>query len=394
MCGDGIVNAGIMLYLFVVGACVGSFLNVVIYRLPRGLFLSENRSFCPSCGYKIRLRENIPVVSWFALRGKCSNCGGGISPRYVIIEIFTGLFFALMYYFYFSLSTVSFSRSGTDYIDFFDGGWWLYLASAILFACLIAASAIDYELYLIPMSLCIFATIFGLITTTFAPFFVEFWKISDYNLFAICPQRLGGAVIGASAGLILANIMLATGVIKRSFDGLELEVDSAHPETISDNPGFNDRVEVMRECVFLLPIIVGAILGLKFISDANWFTAIEGNSYVKCLLGAMLGYFAGAGIVWITRIFGTLAFGREAMGLGDVHLMGAIGKFCGAIPSIVIFFIAPFFGLTLALIRLFSKKIKEIPYGPFLSIAAVFVIIFREAVLGWLSLIMGFPGQN
>ncbi|AQQ08286.1 Leader peptidase PppA [Sedimentisphaera cyanobacteriorum] len=393
ICGDWLVTAGIMLYMFVVGACAGSFLNVVIHRLPRGVFLSERRSFCTSCGKFIPLRENLPLISWFMLRGKCRGCGARISPRYVIIEFLTAAFLALLYYFYFSAGTISFSNSQTNFVDFFAGGWWLYLSHAVLFCCLIAASAIDLEMYLIPMSLCIFAAIFGLLTAAAAPFFIDYWQITEFQIFPYSSLRFSGLIAGGGAGILAANILLDAGIIKPSYEGLELEAEPAETqENISENPGFNDRREVLKEFVFLIPIVLFALAGWKLLTPLQSWQNLAANPHLSCLLGAAGGYLTGAGIVWLTRILGTLAFGREAMGLGDVHLMGAIGVFCGALPSIIIFFAAPFFGLAFTVIQLITKKNKEIPYGPFLSLAAVFVIIFREAVFEWLSNTMGFAG--
>jgi len=96
------------------------------------------------------------------------------------------------------------------------------------------------------------------------------------------------------------------------------------------------------------------------------------------LLGSMWGYFVGCGIVWVVRILGTLAFGREAMGLGDVHLMGAAGAVVGPLFVVVAFFIAPFFGLAWAGSQMFFKKIRQIPYGPFLSLGVFAVMILHD----------------
>jgi leader peptidase (prepilin peptidase)/N-methyltransferase len=86
----------------------------------------------------------------------------------------------------------------------------------------------------------------------------------------------------------------------------------------------------------------------------------------------------GCGIVWVVRVLGTLAFGREAMGLGDVHMMGAAGAVVGPLFVVLAFFIAPFFGLAWASVQMFFKKIRQIPYGPFLSLAVFTVIIFHD----------------
>ena len=65
----------------VLGLCVGSFLNVLIYRLPRGMNIAKPPSHCPACGYRLKWYDNIPVLSYCILRGRCRNCGGHISFR-------------------------------------------------------------------------------------------------------------------------------------------------------------------------------------------------------------------------------------------------------------------------------------------------------------------------
>jgi leader peptidase (prepilin peptidase)/N-methyltransferase len=76
------------------GLIVGSFLNVVVYRLPRGESLMHPRSRCPSCGTQLRAIDNVPVVSWVALRGKCHHCGAPVSARYPLVELTTGALYA------------------------------------------------------------------------------------------------------------------------------------------------------------------------------------------------------------------------------------------------------------------------------------------------------------
>jgi leader peptidase (prepilin peptidase) / N-methyltransferase len=83
---------------FVFGLAVGSFLNVVAHRVPRGESLLRPGSRCPTCGAPIRARHNIPVVGWLLLRGRCADCRARISPRYPIVELATGLLFAAVAY--------------------------------------------------------------------------------------------------------------------------------------------------------------------------------------------------------------------------------------------------------------------------------------------------------
>src|SRR4051812_50085089 len=74
------------MYAAIVGACAGSFLNVVIWRVPRGESIVSPPSHCPNCGERIKPRDNIPIVSWLLLRGRCRSCGNPISSRYPLVE--------------------------------------------------------------------------------------------------------------------------------------------------------------------------------------------------------------------------------------------------------------------------------------------------------------------
>ena len=82
----------------VVGCCVGSFLNVCAYRVPRGLSVLRPRSRCPDCLTAIRAYDNLPVISWLILRGECRHCGRAISQRYLFIEFAMGLSFVGGYF--------------------------------------------------------------------------------------------------------------------------------------------------------------------------------------------------------------------------------------------------------------------------------------------------------
>ncbi len=100
---------GIAAFVAVLGLVIGSFLNVVAWRLPREESLSKPRSACPSCGRPVRARDNIPVLSWLVLRGKCRDCKAPISPRYLVVELATAALFVLVWWkFAWSIELIAF----------------------------------------------------------------------------------------------------------------------------------------------------------------------------------------------------------------------------------------------------------------------------------------------
>lgn len=378
-------------YTFLIGACIGSFLNVVIYRLPRGKSLSKPRSFCPKCGNSIPSYLNIPIISWLALRGKCGYCSERISARYIIIEAITGAMFAGVFYLYFIAQTRLIGYE--DGIRAFTQGyWWIYIAHTALFAAFIAASAIDLELWIIPLSLCWFITLLVVVFSTMSGLFVSADLLEQTTLIPLASPKTAALAIGASIGLVVSLMLLKKGLIRQSYPGLDEAIEERLDDNIeqpAEEPEYNDRIEMLKEIVFLLPIAAAALIAYLVLQDSpKWHNLCE-NIYIKSLLGSIYGYFIGCGVVWATRILGTLGFGREAMGLGDVHLLGAAGAICGAAAVTTAFFIAPFFGLIMALMGLFYKKSREIPYGPFLSLAVFVVMIFQDRIMEKLSTMFG-----
>jgi leader peptidase (prepilin peptidase) / N-methyltransferase len=141
------------IYVFAIGACVGSFLNVCIGRWPEGLSVVKPRSRCPKCGHQIKATENIPIVSWLLLRGRCSGCGERISIQYPIVELLVGL-----------LWLAAFLQFGMSFTAF---------RVAVLATVLLGISITDAKHFLIPDGFTVFGLFFVLLTSFVAVYLGE-----------------------------------------------------------------------------------------------------------------------------------------------------------------------------------------------------------------------------
>ena len=398
-------HAVYIFFLFAIGACAGSFLNVVVWRLPRGESIVSPPSHCPKCGKNLKWYDNLPVIGWIKLGGKCRFCGQPISARYPIVEAVTGALFAGYYVAFFMLGVGPCPNPGAP-----RGGWgagflnisqhWpIYALYMTLLCVLLAASLIDAELYIIPLELLWFIGAVGLIVHTI----IDTPRTPGaLNASAVPAALAAGGVIG----LVISLLLLRTGRIKQSFadggplmeidrEAYEREVAEARrqggdvPDPAPEYTPAQIRAEVRHEMRFLLPplaLAIGFAAVVMFLQPAGraWASLVS-HHWFSGLLGSVLGMLVGGFVVWLTRILGTLAFGREAMGMGDVHLMAAVGACIGAGASTVAFFLAPFFGLVLAIYLMATGTKKELPYGPYLSLATAFVMLFYCPIAAWLA---------
>jgi leader peptidase (prepilin peptidase)/N-methyltransferase len=141
------------IYVFAVGAAIGSFLNVCIGRWPEGLSVVKPRSRCPKCGHQIKATENIPIVSWLMLRGKCSNCRERISIQYPIVELLVGLIW-LDAYGHFGMSFTAFRV-------------------AVFVTVLLGIAITDAKHFVIPDGFTVFGLFFVLLTSFIALYLRE-----------------------------------------------------------------------------------------------------------------------------------------------------------------------------------------------------------------------------
>ena len=140
---------------FIIGSCIGSFLNVVVYRFPNDLSVIKPRSFCPKCKTKLTWTENIPLISWLIQRGRCKNCDTFISIRYPLVELTTAILFVV---FINSSPSLYSANSYSSFNIFFS---WLFLS------LLICITLIDIDSFWIPQGLINFGFFTGLLGLIF-----------------------------------------------------------------------------------------------------------------------------------------------------------------------------------------------------------------------------------
>ena len=378
------------------GASVGSFLNVVVYRLPRDMSLVRPPSRCPSCMHHIAWYDNIPIFAWFFLRGKCRYCREPFSIKYPLVELLTALMFVGLYWVYFQI------RPRPLMPVFLHGGFLIYLAHIILLAILLASSLIDARYWIIPLSLAYAGVIAGLTLASITPYFIDIATGKLWMLIPSVSAPAAAAAAAAAVGLLFSLLLIKLGILKRSFAEMDLDQDlldiaASHDNKLRDNNSQNVvekedrgiigiRHEMLREIAFLAPAVILALIAMSLAAGdsplaAKWQQLFNNQIWLAHLLSSLFGFMIGAAVVWTTRILGSLAFGREAMGLGDVHLMAAVGAVLGWQSPVIAFFVAPFLGLGWALFRLVAHRSREIPYGPFLSVATVIVMIFHDYIV-------------
>lgn len=469
----------VLLFVTAVGACIGSLINVLVYRLPRGLDVVVPTSRCPKCDHKLTWRENIPILGWILLRGRCRFCKASISPEYPIVETIVAILFggiwALWYIIPEKLGTQTFL--GAIAPEWAGNGalltWPAAVVLLVLVGCLVAMTIIDARTSTIPLILTWVPAGLALLLHTghavwfhgrygnpvMMPGLEGAWVIPDAprmkwltapgEVWTLATGGLAGwkfigVGIGGVVGLGVSNLMLKLGWIARSFSDFDAWYEQHHgkqPPALAseddegegllqreqgephdlvaaeqephDEAGVQDwlmyphaRREMIKELAFLCPPVVLAFVGswamVQFVTArfGSWTQIPETGQMVPpvnaplwlvVLGGVLMGYLIAGGVVWAVRIGGSLAFGKEAMGLGDVHMMAAVGACLGWIDPTIAFFLAAFVGVAYAVVaQLFRGKLnRAMPYGPFLAIATMMVVLGKPVVELVLGRILG-----
>jgi leader peptidase (prepilin peptidase)/N-methyltransferase len=341
---------------FVFGCVVGSFLNVVIHRLPLEQSLVSPPSHCPHCNYAIPAYLNIPLVTWLYLRGKCANCGAPISVRYFLVELLTGITFMVCW------------------LGFGQYSALIAIAYCIFLSGLIAATFIDYEHFIIPDEITIGGIVVGFICSLAVPplhgvrspglsLSRSFWGIVVGAGLLYAVLRLGKFLFGKQKMILAAGskvIFTETGILLPGQEILYEELFYRKSDSIRLQAG---TAELSDRCY--------RNVSVRLTPDKLFIDEEELNPEEVPYLEVMTD---------------KVVLPREAMGLGDVKFMAAIGAFLGWQAVVFSLMASSIIGSAVILILIALKRhsiSSRLQYGPYIAAAATIWIFGGHGWWNW-----------
>lgn len=345
----------------VLGAAIGSFLNVCIYRMPRDLSVSKpSRSFCPSCKYQIPWYHNLPLITWLVLRGKCANCGSRIAFRYFGVELLTALLFLAVW------------------AKVWPAEWILAFPYWIMTSLFVVATFIDFEHFIIPDEVTWGGAVAGVLLSLAIPTLHG----TDSHLLGA-----GWALAGAAGGYAVLWLVVELG--KKAFGKKKLRF--AQPEPFEwVRKGLDADLTVGKDQMLWSDFFARG--NEQLLMSYEWIE-IDGKRLGKGEGRYTLDWLEVGTEKWkleeTDRIAGTVTevtFPREAMGMGDVKFMACIGAFLGwqgvLFTVIISSLIGAVIGLgTIALGR--REWSAKIPFGPYLALAALLWVFAGPQMVDW-----------
>jgi leader peptidase (prepilin peptidase) / N-methyltransferase len=344
---------------FLFGAIIGSFLNVCIYRIPRGISVSRPaRSYCPNCKSTIPWHQNFPILSWFLLRGQCAQCATPISPRYVIVETLTALLFA----------TAAFLVP----VPTLFSVW-------VILSILVVTTFVDLEFFIIPDSMSKGGIAAGVVLSLLTP---GLHKVSSPLVAAVL--SLTGALVGALILYLISELgKLAFGRYKVILDSpAKFAFEVLPPDDwqilIGGEPFLWSEHFFRKSDRIVIHAPEAEINGTAF---RNIDLTFSHDSLVTDQETIPLDK-----IRQLSGLTASAQFPREAMGLGDVKLIAAIGTFVGwqgiLFTIAAASFLGAVFGIT-AIVLGKRERSAKIPFGPYLAMAAVIWLFWGETLLSF-----------
>lgn len=316
-------------FAFLIGVHVGSFLNVVIGRLPLEKSILWPNSRCLSCLHALSGFDNLPIIGWLRRRGRCKYCGARFSSRYLWVELATGLGWAGLF-----VVDVLLNVHNVEFMDFARmqinrtglPPWEVlpfFLHHAILFSLLLAAAMCDWDHRSIPLTLTVTGTLFGLISATCWP-----WPWPND------PQ--------VGAALNQPVFLLGGQATPRNWAFMREQV----PPGLYPWPVWGPVPDWLWNHRWALGLTTG-------------------------LAGAAVGMF----MVRAVKFTFEKGLGREALGLGDADLMMMAGAFLGWQPVVVAFFIGAIVSLPIGILFRVVKKEEAFPFGPGLALGLMITVV-------------------
>jgi leader peptidase (prepilin peptidase)/N-methyltransferase len=362
------------LVFFALGCIVGSFLNVCIHRMPLGMSIVTPPSHCPHCKYSIPFYLNIPLVTWLVLKGRCKNCGASISPRYFIVEFLTGLMFLACWR--------QFGDPAHQYPSMP-----LALVYAVFLAGLICATFIDFEHFIIPDEITFGGMAAGLVASFFLP--------QLQNAHSHGAGILWGA-IGAVAGAGIVYAFSRFG--KLLFGRQRLKWPTPSKVIFTETCLHLPDKEIPYEDIFYrkTDTIILQASTAELIDRGYKDVTIKLSPGALSIGGEMLN---PDDISHLEAETAEIILPREAMGLGDVKFMAAIGAFIGWPGVVFSLFASAIIGLAVYAPLILAGRREwssRMPYGPYIAMAAALWIfnVFgaRNTFLEFIRMLAGGPG--
>ena len=348
------------------GAAVGSFLNVCIWRLPRpGMTVaSPKRSHCTSCGFLIPWFDNLPIASWIWLGGHCRSCRAPIAPRYLLVEGFTAMSFAVL---------------AQRYLVGAEPSPAVFAVVAALVAASIVVAFIDQDLEIIPDEITLYGMMavpaLSVLVPEFhlppSPFIAEGLAAARGPFEGIAARLPAALRAPLPAALALAAVF-ALGAILGLW-GYRLYWKAAH----------GGGLKPLRDCLLAMVLAgsTGAAVGVMALRP-EWIL----HPRIHAFWSALAGMAAGAGLVLGVGVLGSKIFRKDAMGFGDVKLMGLLGGFAGWTGVIAGFALACLLGSVVGIYRLLRYRSRYLPFGPYLAAGSLAMIIWPgafQAAMAW-----------
>jgi leader peptidase (prepilin peptidase)/N-methyltransferase len=349
------------LCFFVLGCITGSFLNVCIYRMPLGMSIITPRSHCPHCKYSIPWYLNLPLITWLVLRGRCKNCGAPIAPRYFIVELLTGIAFLGCW--------LAFGNAGHPLPSMS-----LALIYAVFLAGLIVATFIDFEHLIIPDEITIGGMAAGLVASLFIP------ALHGTGALGVGLWRgLTGAAVGA--GTVYAILRLGKWLFGRQRMKLPARTKIVFGETAVHLP---DRDIPYEELFYRQSDAIVMQAQTVELLDRGYREARVRLSPASLEIGGEK--MNPDDVPCMEAVSSEIVLPREAMGLGDVKFMGAIGAFTGWQGVFFTLTVSSMIGAIYGASMVMLKKQEwsgRLYFGPFIAVAAVIWIFAGWNLIAW-----------